>query len=66
MCQICATLTFGETGNQRVMSGLRMRQASQVDGERCRRPGVGYVLGRCLDHHQRTRPVSRCTKFDLE
>ncbi len=30
MCQICATLTFGETGNQRVTSGLRMRQASQV------------------------------------
>ena len=30
VCQICATITFGETGNQRVTSGLRMRQASQV------------------------------------
>jgi hypothetical protein len=30
LCQICATVAVGETVNQRVTSGLRMRQASQV------------------------------------
>jgi len=30
VCQICATAAFGETEKQRVTSGLRMRQASQV------------------------------------
>jgi len=30
VCQICATVAFADTGNQRVTSVLRMRQASQV------------------------------------
>ena len=30
LCQICVTVAVGEAGNQRVTSGLRMRQASQV------------------------------------
>ena len=30
VCQDCVTVMFDETGNQRVTSVLRMRQASQV------------------------------------
>ena len=30
VCQVCAKVTFGETGNQQVTSVLQMWQASQV------------------------------------